>query len=102
MQTIILNKPIPRVERPLTRLFLNGKRLRQGQVLKILEKHGYKITRRQIICDCLPRNYKGIQVRFKSFGSIIYPVDPKKYGELFHLMIDDGFFYRKCELPEDI
>ena len=97
--TIVLNKPLERIEQDSTRWFADGKWLSMNRIIKLLTDSGYLVTHKKMPTWRRPLEFKGIKFKVHCGGLVLEP-DEKDYLKLVDLLEKDGHFYRDCSLPK--
>ena len=97
--TIVLKKPLKRVDFTSKRWFCDGKQIWADNVRELLEKDGHRIEHLFTPERKMPREYKGIKFRIHCGGLVLEPSEDD-YMKLVDLLDKDGYFLRDCSLPK--
>ena len=97
--TIILNRPMPKVEIMHRRYFVDGRPLSTERIHKMIEDAGHIIEIKDVICMMLPRKCHGIPIKCKDGGLMVYPLNKLNFNNLKKELIKDNLFYHSCYLP---
>lgn len=100
--TIILNRPLPRVEASHKRWFIDGRELNVELVHRLLRLAGHKVEFKDVPSSRMPIRYKGVQITCCNGGLMVYPKDKVNFAWLKKLLLDDGYFFHSCYLPNKV
>jgi len=97
--TIILNKPIPKIEGQNKRYFIDGKPFMTLRIIEMLKKDGHFIEEKYMPIMKLPEYFKGIRIKCKDGGLMVYPKNKLNFNKLKRELIKADLFYHSCYLP---
>jgi len=97
--TIILNKPIPKVEDNNKRYLIDGKPFLTVRVIEMLKKAGHLIEEVYRPIMKLPIVYHGIPIKCKDGGLMVYPLNKLNFHKLKQKLIEENLFFHSCYLP---
>ena len=96
---IVLKKPLPTREVLHKRYYIDGKKLNNELILKILKESGYVVDEQDEPTAAPCKEWKGIKLRVMAYGMKISPLYDRDFKELITLVEQDDNFYRFCEMP---
>ena len=99
--TIILVKPLPRLDGFRNRWYLNGKEMNTEAILRLLRKAGHTIEEKQKATTFMAKEYKGIGISTANSGYMVCAKNQEEHQKLMGLLLDDGYFYHSCYLMPD-